>query len=52
MNQDKKMNDTIINIAVLAAFCALALVATASALRGTVPDPARVKIHVDADTEQ
>ena len=46
------MNDTIINIAVLAAFCALALVATASALRGTGPDPARIKICVDEDTGQ
>ena len=46
------MNDTIINIVVLAAFCALALVATASALRRTGPEPARIKIHVDEDTRQ
>jgi hypothetical protein len=45
------MNETIINIAVLAALCALALVATTSALRKTGPDPASIEIPVDQDTE-
>ena len=46
------MNDTIINIAVLAAFCALALVATTGALRRTGPKPAPIRIRVDEDSMQ
>ena len=44
------MNDTIINIAVLAAFWTLALVQMTGALRRTGPKPAPVRIRVEEDS--
>jgi hypothetical protein len=43
------MNDVIINLTVLAALCAMALVATANTFRRTGADPAPIKIRVDED---